>query len=414
MKDAKSAYSEAITSGKYDRGQTYYSKYDCVRIFWEDALTRNYIKPAVAERLEYCREQNRGIRILDLGCGSGDGFEMFLHIPADENDLVSDTNKLIAYDEVERYTGLDLNEDLLKLNQERWGDDPVMSFCQGDLTNGLPSAVGETPYDVYFMGYGTPSHFHRDETVRLFSDIVRHADNGSVIIGDWLGRFSYEWRDIWDSNIADEQWMDYFISYIYPPEERKHVDLSVLKLRLVTSAELEKYVIGRVKEETGADLKVKGWFDRSVFIGRHMDTGDYNPHTPHLRQTVNSLFERGQRTPLKNLLIDFHPHNANEQENVFFRRTFNVWNCVVSQCAEMMYGEIDSPKFHDTNVPDFAMQSVIRFQSMLEHPACFYTDDIRADVLEMQLGFLLRSLETEMQQGRGNGHGLIGVFEVQK
>ncbi|MGC9327477.1 MAG: hypothetical protein ACP5I1_07570, partial [Candidatus Hinthialibacter sp.] len=192
------------------------------------------------------------------------------------------------------------------------------------------------------------------------------------------------------------------------------VNLTPLKLRLATSSELEEHVVNNVRQDTGVDLKTQGWFDRSVFIGRHMDTGDYNPHAPHLRQIINSLFERGRRTPLKDLLISFHPHDSYAKENEFFQHAFHVWNYVVSQCAGMMYGEIDAPDLKTKNLPDFAMQSVIRFQAMLEHPACFYSDDIRADVLEMQLGFLLRDLESDLQQGRGNGHGLIGVFEVQK
>ncbi len=414
MSTSNQAYSEAATSGKYDRGQAFYQKYDNVRIFWEDALTRKLMKTPVAERLHVCREQNRGLRILDLGCGSGDGFEMFLHFTASEDDLRSDMNRLITYDDMERYTGVDLNQDLLNQNAQRWGNDPKLSFCQGDLSKGFPTLDDNNPYDVYFAGYGTFSHFTREQTVRLLSQLVTHAPNGAVLIGDWLGRFSYEWQDLWDNDLSKEQWMDYYISYIYPPEERKSVELSPLPLRLVTQQELLTHVINPVQKNTGAKVKILGFYDRSIFIGRHMDTGDYNHHTKPLRQFVNSLFERSTRTPLHELVIEYHPHNNLASVNDFFQHAFNAWNEVVKHCAALCYGDSSSGDDLPANLPPESVTTIQRFKTMMEHLNCFYTDDIRADVLEMQLGFLLRDLEFSLQRGRGNGHGLVGIFEIQK
>ncbi len=414
MSQTNDAYSQAVSSGKYDRGKSYYKKYDNVRIFWEDALTRKYMKPAIAARLEACRQTGRKLRILDLGCGSGDGLEMFLDIPAQGDDLRCDTNRLITDDSIGHYTGIDLNEDLLQLNEERWGNDPKMSFLRGDLSQGLPPLENKKPFDIYFAGYGTLSHLNREETIRLLCDIVHHAESGSIIIGDWLGRFSYEWQDLWDDNTSQEQWMDYYISYIHPPEIRKSIELSPLQLRLVTREEITKHVVEKVCSQTGGALEVEGFYDRSIFIGRHMDTGDYNRHTPHLRRVVNSLFERCQRTSLKNLLIEYHPHESLEGENAYFDQIFNSWNYVISRCASLLYGENIKPDIEQNDLPEIAKTTVNRFQTMIDHLDCFYADDIRGDVLEMQLGFLLRDFEVAVQKGHGNGHGLIGIFEVKK
>jgi hypothetical protein len=40
--------------------------------------------------------------------------------------------------------------------------------------------------------------------------------------------------------------------------------------------------------------------------------------------------------------------------------------------------------------------------------------DPRANVIEPQLGYALRGLELLMQKGMGTGHGLVGVFEINK
>ncbi len=414
MSQSNDAYSQAVTSGKYDRGKSYYSKYDHVRLYWEDALTRQYMKPYVAQRMQHARKQGRGLRILDLGCGSGDGFEMFMEIPAEAYELQCNRNRVISYEDVENYTGVDLNQDLLNQNAERWGHDPKMKFFQGNLSQGLPNAIDSEPFDIYFASYGTLSHLHRDETIRLLNDIMDHAEDGSVILGDWLGRYSYEWQELWDDDLSQEQWMEYYISYIYPPEERDKVELSPLHLRLVTQDEVKKYVIEEVCRQTGNTLDVQGFFDRSVFIGRHMDTGDYNKHSKIMRQTVNSLFERSQRTDLTELLIDYHPHEQLQRENAFFQHAFGAWNYVIAQCAMMIYGENRTPEINLENPPEIAQKTVDRFRGMVEHLECFYTDDVRADVLEMQLGFLLRDLEAALQRGNGNSHGLVGIFQVKK
>ena len=38
----------------------------------------------------------------------------------------------------------------------------------------------------------------------------------------------------------------------------------------------------------------------------------------------------------------------------------------------------------------------------------------RENIIEPQLGYALRYLVMEMQEGRGCGHGLVGIFEIDK
>jgi hypothetical protein len=38
----------------------------------------------------------------------------------------------------------------------------------------------------------------------------------------------------------------------------------------------------------------------------------------------------------------------------------------------------------------------------------------RENVIEPQLGYALRNLIMELQQGQGCAHGLVGIFEVDK
>jgi hypothetical protein len=304
----------------------------------------------------------------------------------------------------------------LAQNTERWGENAKMDCVWGDFSKGLPEQAGTEPYDLYFASYGALSHLHEDQTVELLSDICRQAENGALIMGDWLGRYSYEWQQLWEKNCDEEQWMDYVISYIYPPDQRDQMELASLQLRLLSRDEIER-MVARVSEQTGVSLTIDTVFDRSLFVGRHIETGDYNPHLKaQLRQTVNSLFERNQRTNLEDLLITYHPKPDFPAANQFFARYHQCWNALV-RCA--MDGLSKQPVASDAepeNTADAQLLNTLKTHLMqVIHESRTWThDDPRANVIEPELGYALRQLEMTMQQGMGNGHGLIAIMRVNK
>ncbi len=75
-----------------------------------------------------------------------------------------------------KYIGIDINEDLLKQAEEYYGKNPKMRFIKGNINDGLPDPIiSEEPFDLYFTSYGTLSHFHDEQNVKLIADICRHA-----------------------------------------------------------------------------------------------------------------------------------------------------------------------------------------------------------------------------------------------
>lgn len=411
------AYSQAVASGRYVRESGLHGKYDNVRIFWEDEVTRLFLRPHLETRLRRQSEKQQGARIIDLGCGSGDGFELLMDMTRSDAGLNDNQVNLIPDAALDQYTGIELNRDLLAQNAERWGEDDKMACAWGDLSQGLPVEEGEPPFDLYLASYGTLSHFHEDQTIELFADIARHADDGALILGDWLGRHSYEWQQLWDVDISREQWMDYVISYIYPEDQRDNIEFASLDLRLLVRDEIDR-IVRRVEEETGFVLEISHVFDRSLFVGRHMDTGDYNPHLKPLRSAVNSLFERNLRTDLERLLIGYQPHPDFPALNGFFEQFRFCWNDLV-QYAIALCRAVDrktnaDPPPTNTSEPDALKKARDHIGQVMRGIGCFSMEDPRSNVLEPQLGYALRSLEMSLQQGVGHGHGLVGVFTVKK
>jgi len=420
-KSKDDAYAQAVSSGRYARETGIHGKYDNVRIYWEDSGTRLYLRSHIDDLVHRRVEALKRIRIYDLGCGSGDGYEMLMMMGRRDPDIAKDKVYIIQPDYLGLYKGLDNNLDLLEQTRQRWRDNTKMKFVHGDFSNGLPPEKEEESFDIYFTSFGALSHLGEDDTVRLFSDIVRQAETGALIIGDWLGRYSYEWQELWSDDLSSEQWMDYYISYIYPPEarSRRKKKLSPLHLRLLSRDEIQN-IVRRVEKETGAVLAVKNIVDRSIFSGRHMDTGDYNRFAAPLRRVCNSLHEDNLRTDLNQLLFDYHPHTDFPFLNHFFEKLQSCWNALIRFTIDLCQrfdpdqGTVVNPPEIRTTYPEPLKKAMLDMKRVVEGAGWFQMGDPRANVIEPQLGYALRGLEMNMQEGMGTGHGLVGIFEVKK
>ncbi len=416
----KEAYFQAARTGMYEKPKGLLGKYDNVRRFWEDQATVRFLADAFRDPITDRKSLKDRVRILDLGCGSGDGLELLTRVPQAQDWSSHVSGTALPPDLVEHYVGLDINEDLICQAEACHGANSKARFIQGDLSDGLPSTVhGMPPFDLYFAGYGTLSHFHDDQASRIIADIAAHASERAIFVGDWLGRHSYEWQELWPNPLDQEYFMDYRISYIYPEEERSGVEVSSFPLRLMTRNEISS-VVRAAADASGAEIVPLAFFDRSIFVGRHMDTGDYNRHCPKLRKAVNSLFEYSRRTDLDSLIVDYVPLEGFDELNSFFQSFFHASNSLVAHAKSVLASmdgrgdqdRVSSGSSQDT--PDALEEAKLAMDRLVRSVRSVQWCDVRANFIEPMLGYCLRKLEMELQPGSGMGHGLVGVFEIRK
>ncbi|MFH1731493.1 MAG: class I SAM-dependent methyltransferase [Planctomycetota bacterium] len=417
------AYSEAVKSGLYAKRSGLVGKYDNVRRYWEDEVTRQFLRPHLRKLTERSLESMKRIRIMDLGCGSADGFELLTGVRHREPDLEQVEVDVLTPEILGLYKGIDLSEDLLDQARGIYGHNPKIVFEQADFTEGLPLAADEPPYDLYFTSYGTFSHHNDDETaVRLLADIARRAEDYCVIVCDWLGRYSYEWQTLWTNDLSENRNMDYVVSYIYEKGEReaRRDELQHLTLRLMSRQEIEA-IIAEASREADVEIRPLAFFDRSTFTGRHMDTAEYNPHARPMRQAANSLHEPNLRTDLSSLLIDYAPRLGFALLNQYFEHLQVCWNTLV-QHAECLLGAYDEkqlafvrePPPVPASYPPALREMMDRMRRVIEGVGWLGIGLPRENIIEPQLGYALRYLVMNLQQGQGCAHGLVGIFEVRK
>lgn len=415
MPDTKQKpYSEAISTGQYAKKSGLYGKYDNVRRFWEDQVTRLFIRPYLKELVDRKVRELERLRILDLGCGAGDGYDLLMGITVKDVGIYEYAVSLIDREVLGLYMGIDINQDLLKQARELHKNEKVL-FEKGDFND---LKVEEGPFDIYFTSFGTLSHSRDSQTIKLLSDVAEHCEKRALVVCDWLGKYSYEWQDLWTDAEGDETFMDYRISYIYPPEERNMVDIQSFPLRIISGNEALN-IVKEAGARSGIEIKVKRFFDRSVFVGRHMDTAEYNRHCPALREAVNSLLEPNLRTDLNSLVIDYIPRQGFTNLNRFFEGFSMCWNTLIKQTMKFLseYHE-DSDKdkgFMDiyTFYPEPLKAAVKTMKSVIGSTGNL-PGDSRANIIEPQLAYALRRLEMDMQPGAGIGHGLVSILEINK
>ena len=415
------AYSQAAGSGRYNKASGLLGKYDNVRRFWEDQLTGIMLRPHLNTLTDRKRRQLERLRIADLGCGSGDGYDLVMGVNRAEPGIYDYITAAVTPETLQEYVGYDINRDLLDQAREYHGDNAKIRLATADFSRGLPMLEEEDPFDIYMSSYGTMSHFSNEQLVRIFSDICRHARPGALVVGDWLGRYSYEWQDLWHHPPTEEFFMDYRISYIYPEEERDRADIASFALRLMTREEC-LVITEEVFKETGVRLKPLRFFDRSIFVGRHLATGDYNRNTPRaLRHQTNSLFEGYTRTDLTTLLVDYVPRPDFEHLNGFYENFFMCCNTLIEHTIALLRnyscrkGSVcETPPEVSPYHPEPLKDAMHTMQAVIEGSGWLDWGDPRANIIEPHLGYSLRKLEMELQPGMGAGHSLVGVFEVMK
>jgi 2-polyprenyl-3-methyl-5-hydroxy-6-metoxy-1,4-benzoquinol methylase len=107
------AYTQAATTGKYDRASGLLGKYDNVRRFWEDQLTGLFLRPALNDLVQRKSESLQRLRILDMGCGSGDGYDLIMDVNTKDPGIYEYITAAITPERLQSYVGVDVNQELL-------------------------------------------------------------------------------------------------------------------------------------------------------------------------------------------------------------------------------------------------------------------------------------------------------------
>ncbi len=415
---AMKTFESAVSHGFYMRDAGgLEGKHDNVRRHWEDQITRHALLGPVDRLVRKKRCLLSRIRVLDLGSGSGEGYEILRSLRTAGKGLAGGEFDILPSEMLGCYKGIDVSPAMVELGNQTYSSEPKVGFDIADLSQGLSWVKEEEPFDIYFSSYGSLSHLTDEELKRLFEDVFDHAEDSFIFVADLIGRYSVEWQCYWECSGSDETNMrQYSMSWLYPPDTLPQAEVERFPVRYWGGREFDA-LISDITENNGGRINRRSLFDRSILVGRHMNTAEFNPYIQPIRSAVNSLFQFNRRTDLSELIFDYVPHEGFPELNLFFEKMQMAWNALI-------YASIEALEHWDEEVwlkrpisdpvaPPVA-EAVQTMRNVVRNAHSFRMGDARANIVEPQLGYLLRNLEADLAQGLGAAHGLLAIYEIEK
>jgi SAM-dependent methyltransferase len=354
------------------------------------------------------RRDGGKVRIADLGAGSGEALRLMTSINIDDADLEVNQAKVLSLDEIDLYVGSDLCEQMVEQGRENFALRENVRFEVGDFSQGF-TMRGEEPFDFYGCSFASFSHIDATQLRRLFQEMFEHQGESAVYCAEFLGRHSIEWPCYWNEN--DSEMLPYSMSWL-PGEAGGDAESECFPMRYWLGPEILG-LIREVAKAAAVRMRRVDAFDCSVFVGRHVDTGEYNDWVRPLRRAVNSLHEPNVRTDLDKLRAEVVPVEDHDELNGYYAGLQFQWNSLVEYCCDRLRKRIHPVHLKNwRQYPPSLQMAMVTLDRVTDTAYWAQMGDPRANVIEPHLGYALRSLEDEYQSGLGRGHSLIVIFEA--
>lgn len=402
-------YETAVKSGFYglERGGLF-GKKDNVRKHWEDV----FIKVAVRPIIEKILKEKTKIRITDLGCGSGEGFELLTHISPSNPHKNTGNSFILEKQDIDVYHGIDISPAMISQGEINYPDLNNVLFTQADLAKGFPLR-SESPFDVYFSSYCSLSHLRYKELENLTQQIFSHISGSGYTVFDLHGRYSPEWPVYWGKD--HQKPLPYTMAYPLPENEQIHDSVEWFDVTYWNAAELSELITASAKI-AGKKVKIETIKDRSILVGRHMDTAFFKEKKYQIRHQVNRLFDRDYRGEVNNLLLDIsYLSELRNSHPTYWKRIcdyYEQWHTIINILEALML--LDNPRVkHIIESSSGQLTDELKMLAWLFRNADrFPVVDFWASIMGPQVACVLRNLELSLPDGLGCGHSIFCIVEV--
>lgn len=378
-----------------------FGKKDNVRKYWEDISIKITIRNLIRDVL-----QRKGkLRIADLGCGSGEGFELITHLPF-ETPQERNRDFVLLEEEIELYLGVDISAGMIEAGRKNYAGKKNVEFLQADLSS-EHSFLERGGFDIIFSTYSSPSHLTQNELVNMLRKIAETHAAETVVVLDLFAKYSAEWPCYWSNTLPEMN--EYNMSWLYLPERKKPEKDEIYMVKYWSGDEIRS-LTRKLAEELNRKITVT-IRDRSLLVGRHIDTGFYNNAPLPLRYQVNRLFDRDFRGDFNQLLADisFLSSYKSTAPGIYERISSYTedWNTLILYTKALLSRNDAEVRRYIESSREFLSEEMKMLAWLVRNSGRFPVVDFLASIYSPQLAAVLRNLELGLPEGAGCGHGMM-------
>lgn len=272
--------------------------------------------------------------------------------------------------------------------------------------------MDERPFDIYFSSYASLSHLTPNKLQRLIEEILTHAEPGAIIVFDLIGKYSLEWPKYWNEN---RTMLPYNMAYLISPELRDKEPIQWFDVCFWTPALLFQ-TLDAASKKMEACIEIVHCIDRSIFLGRHMETGLFGSLRLNYRDQVNHLFDHEHREDIEHLFInlDWCAELEKIKPDVWAQLCDykEKWNCIIRLVEALLHGN-DSMVSSLIESTSQDLSGELKFLTWLYRNAHrFPAVDFWASIMGPQIAVILRNIELSLEPASGCGHGLLCIAEI--
>ncbi|MEO1652216.1 MAG: class I SAM-dependent methyltransferase, partial [Bacteroidota bacterium] len=157
--------------------------------------------------------------------------------------------------------------------------------------------------------------------------------------------------------------------------------------------------------------------DRSILVASPEENRQYGNLFKHIRQSVNSLLEFNTRTDLNKLILkpEIFPESSRQRVHNFFKEIVFCWNLMIKYTRRRLEKDINPYDLKGwEGFPQSLQFGLLTTHRLVNDTEWIMYGDVRANMIEPHLAYVLRSLEFDLQKGLGCGQDISTVIRVKK
>lgn len=341
--------------------------------FWHQPMHQYFLADIFKQTFK--SNKNKSWRILDLGAGTGDTYQLLTSIRNPPNNLSQKPSYLLDYQHIALYLGLESNYDKVSAANEHYNTQKEVRFLKIDLKQGFRLLKdSEPPFDLYYFSGSSASRLSPEDLKNLLANIWEHARKDSLVVLDLLTE-----EGLRTANFAGNAWQ----------------------------INTWKNCLEALQAETPYQL-LKG-YDYAVL--------QHNAQEEALEPLILQLLQLNQTTDLMELKL---PEQLTSIKNNEATKSWEVfqksWNYFIDYAYWRMENAVPEPEEMqgwEFFTPHLQL-AIMSLDRLIKSSNWLEDSDRRANIIEPYIAYLLRNIRQDFYTYEGLGKGFSSILQVKK